>query len=86
MPTGSQLMQSNPAIAAAVQFHQQQQGGGQPGPQPQMQQPPQPQQMAGKIPTPPDIAEREIILKAMAGHLQALDSVLKAPSQPKAGI
>lgn len=87
--TGSQLMQQNPQIAQAMQFHQQMQGGGQPGQPPQAPpQPPQPQGqpgMDGKIPTPPDIAEREIILKAMAGHLQTLDSVIKESVKPQQG-
>lgn len=89
--TGQELIQQHPEVGAALQFHQQMQGGG----QPQGGQPPQPQQGApqgqpqgpAKIPTPPDIQEREIILNAFAKHLGVLDSVMTAktsqkPSQP----
>lgn len=85
--TGQELIAQHPEVGKALQFHQQMQnGGGQPSQPAPQQGAPQPQGPT-KIPIPPDIQEREIILNAFAKHLGVLDSILtdkssQKPSQP----
>lgn len=84
--TGQELIAQHPEVGRALQFHQQMQNG---GGQPQAGQPPQPAPQQGapqqptKMPIPPDIQEREIILNAFAKHLGVLDSVLTDKSSQK---